>query len=75
MGVIVPRFGQTAVARNKVKRRLRDLARTELLPGMPALDLVIRAFPSAYDASYNTLRAAVQHAGRQLPCGSQEDAT
>lgn len=75
MGVIVPRFGRTAVARNVVKRRLRDLARTELLPGMPALDLVIRAFPSAYEANYNTLRAAVQHAGRQLPGDTPEDST
>jgi ribonuclease P protein component len=74
VGVVVPRFKQTAVARNVVKRRLRDLARTELLPNMPALDLVIRAFPGAYGASYDTLRAAVQHAGRQLPKGVPEDA-
>ena len=38
MGVIVPRYGHSAVERNLVKRRLRDLARTELLPALAARD-------------------------------------
>jgi len=66
IGVIVPRYGHTAVDRNKVKRRLRDLVRTELLPSLAALDVVIRAAPSAYAASYDTLRTAVKKAAPQL---------
>ena len=66
IGVIVPRYGQSAVDRNRVKRRLRDLARTELLPTLGALDVVIRAAPSAYAASYDTLRSALMKATSQL---------
>lgn len=62
MGVIVPRYSHSAVERNLVKRRLRNLIRTELLPTMSALDVVIRAAPSAYKADYDTLRAAVRQA-------------
>jgi len=71
----VPRYGHTAVERNVVKRRLRDLARRELLPTLAAaitsqsvaLDVVIRATPSAYVASHETLRAALQKVVPQLP--------
>ena len=70
VGIIVPKYGKSAVARNKVKRRLRELVRLELLPMLaerPALEVVIRATPSAYAASYETLRAALQKATAQLP--------
>ncbi len=75
MGVIVPRFSHTAVERNLVKRRLRDLVRTELLPKIPALDVVVRAAPSAYNADYDTLRAAVRQALQKLPLMIQLPAT
>ena len=32
VGLIVPRHRQTAVARNRLKRRLRELTRLRLLP-------------------------------------------
>ena len=67
VGIIVPRYGHTAVDRNVVKRRLRDLVRTELLPTLAVLDVVIRAAPSAYAASYDTLRGALRKAAPQLP--------
>jgi len=70
VGIIVPRYGKSAVERNRVKRRLRELARLELLPSLeprPALDVVIRAAPSAYGASYETLRAALLKVAAQLP--------
>lgn len=57
LGVIVPRLGQTAVARNRLRRRLKELWRKELQHFVPALDLVIRARPSAYGASYDELRS------------------
>ena len=62
IGIIVPRHHRSAVARNRVKRRLRELLRTELLPllrGKPALDVVVRATPEAYAAPFGTLAADI----------------
>lgn len=66
MGVIVPRYSHSAVERNLVKRRLRELIRTELLPSMAALDVVVRAAPSAYGADYDTLRATLRKAAERM---------
>lgn len=58
VGVIVPRHGHTAVARNLVKRRLREIVRVERVGGgatSPA-DLVVIALPPAYEASFAGLR-------------------
>ena len=74
VGVIVPRFGQTAVARNALKRRLRELVRIEVLPFMPAVDAVIRALPSAYGVSFDTLRTTLQRAAERLPRTAEESA-
>ncbi len=55
----MPKHQHSAVARNRVKRRLRELARTELVPGLrgqPALDVAIRARPEAYQANFDALR-------------------
>ncbi|MBX7117599.1 MAG: ribonuclease P protein component [Gemmatimonadaceae bacterium] len=60
VGIVVPKHKRTAVARNLVKRRLRELVRTTLLPGLAAvapLDLVVRAAPEAYGADLATLAA------------------
>lgn len=72
VGVIVPRFGHSAVDRNLVKRRLRELARTEVLPAVPALDVVIRAAPSAYGATFEELRSAMQGAMRRIERSTTE---
>jgi len=56
LGVITPRFGHTAVARNQLRRRLREHARRRLLPYLPTLDVLIRARPSAYAARPEELR-------------------
>jgi ribonuclease P protein component len=66
VGVIVPKHGRSSVERNKVKRRLRELARTELLPRLGAMDVVIRATPGAYAATFDLLRAALLKAASQL---------
>jgi ribonuclease P protein component len=58
-GLIVPRFGHTAVKRNRLKRRLRDLLRRELLPAAISSDVVIRCRPSAYTCSYDDLRGQI----------------
>ena len=73
IGVIVPRYGHTAVSRNLVKRRLRDLARRELLPTLAVCDVVIRASPSAYAASFDVLRTALQKVAAQLPRSASEE--
>ncbi len=57
MGLIVPRCQSSAVARNRLRRRLREIWRQELQPHQPAWDLVIKARREAYGASYAELRA------------------
>lgn len=62
IGFIVARHRQSAVARNRLKRRLRELARTRLLPILPPVDLVIRSRPEAYRASFEALGAQFDRA-------------
>ncbi|MCH7491003.1 MAG: ribonuclease P protein component [Gemmatimonadetes bacterium] len=50
LGVVVPRYGATAVSRNNLRRRLRECSRRRILPQLADIDLVIRARPSAYRA-------------------------
>jgi ribonuclease P protein component len=66
VGVIVPRFGHSAVERNRVKRRLRESVRLELLPNVGAVDVVIHAFKAAYDAAFGDLRADVERVAGAL---------
>lgn len=59
VGVVVPRYGQTAVRRNRLKRRLREALRQELVPRLDgagaARDVLVRARREAYDARYDDL--------------------
>lgn len=57
MGLIVPKHQSSAVARNRLRRRLRELWRQEIQERQPAWDLVIRARREAYGASFDVLRA------------------
>jgi ribonuclease P protein component len=61
LGVVVPKHRHEIVERNQVKRRLREVGRTVLLPGLGnsgrALDVLLRARPEAYSASYAELHA------------------
>lgn len=69
LGIIVPRHHQSAVARNLVKRRLRELARLELLPLLrerAPLDVVVRAAPGAYDVGYEALATDLQLLARRV---------
>lgn len=66
VGVIVPRHRHTAVARNRLKRRLRELVRTTLLPTAPPADVLLRARREAYDATFEMLAADVTRAAAQL---------
>jgi ribonuclease P protein component len=67
VGFVVSKAVGPAVARNKVKRRLRHLARERLasLPGSAVL--VVRALPQAATASYDELGSDLDRAlGRLL---------
>lgn len=66
VGFIVPKHGYGSVERNRLKRRLREAARLELLPAIPAADVVIRARREAYGASYADLRLEVGSAGGRI---------
>ena len=56
----MPRYKHSAVDRNRLKRRLREIARTRLLPVLPPVDLVIRVLPHAYAADFDALRAQLE---------------
>ena len=56
VGFIVPRYRHTAVDRNRLKRRLREIVRTMWLPVLPPRDIVLRVTPLAYDKDFDALR-------------------
>jgi ribonuclease P protein component len=57
MGLIVPKFHSSAVARNRLRRQLREIWRRDLQARQPPWDVVIRAKPEAYRASFASLRS------------------
>lgn len=65
-GIVVPRFGETAVARNRLRRRVREIVRRELLRILPAVDLVVRTKPAAYEARFAELRAELTDAVERM---------
>ncbi|UCC71721.1 MAG: ribonuclease P protein component [Gemmatimonadota bacterium] len=70
LAVVVPKYGRRIVARNRVKRQLREGARLELLPRCQdrkmALDLLIRARPAAYEAGFQILREEIRELAERL---------
>lgn len=63
VAVVVAKHGHGSVERNQLKRRLRELIRTTVLPHVGAVDLVWRAAPGAYDASFEALSLEVAELG------------
>ena len=63
LAVVVPRHGRTIVERNRLRRRLREIGRRDWLPGAVSrgaeLDVVVRAKPAAYGASFEELARAL----------------
>ena len=66
IGLIIPRFKHSAVARNRLKRRLRELTRIQILPTTLAVDLVLRIRPEAYNASFDVLSKDIVRVLEQL---------
>jgi ribonuclease P protein component len=66
VAIVVPKFSFTIVRRNKLKRRLRELARLHVLPRDCSCDLVIRARRESYDATFDGLRDEIQALAAQL---------
>jgi ribonuclease P protein component len=69
VGFIVPKHKQSGVARNRLKRRLRELARLRLLPALrpgAPMDVVLRARPEAYRATFAQLERDVARAAARL---------
>ncbi len=56
-GIIVPRFQQTAVARNRLRRRIAEVWRRKVQWQLPSWDVVIRARRAAYEAPVPALEA------------------
>jgi ribonuclease P protein component len=63
-GFVVSKQVGGAVIRNRVKRRLRELAQGEITRGLFGEDVVVRALPAAGSASYEEL---VRAWGRVFP--------
>jgi ribonuclease P protein component len=60
VGVVVPKHRRTAVERNRLKRRLREVLRREIAPRMREralnADVLVRARREAYLATFTQLR-------------------
>lgn len=66
----MPKYKHSSVERNRLKRRLREWVRLELLPALagltPVLDLMVRTSPSAYARSFAELGRELQQVERQV---------
>jgi ribonuclease P protein component len=64
VGIVVGKHGHDIVDRNRVRRRLREIARTLILPRLwtagSGLDVLVRARPEAYGASYGELEREME---------------
>jgi ribonuclease P protein component len=64
--IVVPRYHFTAVARNRLRRQLREILRRGVLATLPPVDCVIRAKRGAYGAPFGVLRDELANAGALL---------
>ncbi len=53
--MIVGKYGHSAVERNKLRRRLRELVRLHVIPDFTGIDLVLYAGSSAYGLEFEKL--------------------
>ena len=72
MTVIVAKHGHTIIERNRLRRRLRELTRTEIIPLLSNIDVVIRSLSSAYDAPFGVLAGEAVEIARELVSGMRK---
>jgi len=77
VGLIVARHGRSAVLRNQLKRRLRELVRTQLLPALaggdaPPVDVAVRTTPAAYTLSFEALRREFEQVSARVLRAARE---
>ena len=58
--MVVPKYGTTAVARNRLRRKLREISRRSVLPELASIDVVLRPRASAYEAEFRDLAADLE---------------
>lgn len=67
---MVPKHGRTIVERNRLKRRLREIGRRQVLPELDTKglhgDVLIRARRRAYGAGFQELSDEVREAVEEL---------
>ena len=64
IGFVVPKHGRSIVERNRLKRRLREIVRLNVLRRIPSVDMIVRARPEAYSASFTSLERELE-SGRE----------
>lgn len=57
LGLVVAKLQTTAVARNRLRRRLKESWRRDIQSHLPAWDVVIRTRRESYAATWQLLRA------------------
>ena len=70
VGLVVPKYRFGAVARNLLKRRIREIVRLKLMPFLAGndvgIDLVLHARISAYAVTFEALSNAVERVGHMV---------
>jgi ribonuclease P protein component len=66
VAVVVGKQGHSIVDRNRLRRRLRELVRLNLLPACTGVDIVLRTLAQAYDVEFSVLAAEVQTLAQKL---------
>jgi ribonuclease P protein component len=66
IGLIVPTFQSSAVARNRLRRQLKEIWRRDLQSQLPVGDLVVRARREAYGAGFEVLRGEMRRWSKSL---------
>lgn len=78
LGVVVPKHRHRVVERNLLKRRLKELGRTRVLPALRGagrgMDVMVRARAEAYDASFAQLREELDVVTEGLCCAPPSSA-
>jgi len=63
LGFIVPKSGHNIAERNRLKRRLKEIGRTRVLGTLfearRCADVLVRARPEAYEASWDELNVGL----------------